>query len=327
MDSKILKSLFIFLVTGFFVFSFNSNVNAADSASISLFPNQGNFNVNDVFTVDVVVDGGGMQFNAAKATLNLSNNVAIQDLTLGDCGFAFVNTPSVKKPSFTGVLLGSSSGKCTVYKLTLKATSEGTASLSLVDGSIKSYKRSEEILSSLGTATFTIDSPSSQSTGQQNNPQINQTNQVVAQPIETPPSQAEPSSYTVVFTIKDESGTPLANATTVLTPQASTGAPMPNQTVLSESDGTVKFYNVPKGVYKVETTYRNAKVADNVLAINGPTQTITLGIQAKKTFNYLWLLLIIPFVAIIALVVYLFTKKRKPVTHIHNVSQYSPTNQ
>ena len=309
MDSKRLKrkTLFVIFIAIFFICLFKLSAEAAGAASIYPLPNNGNYNLNDTFTVDLVVDGDGTQFNAAKGQLTLSNNLIIQDLTLGDCGFAFVNTPSTKKPAFTGVILGSSSDKCIVYRLTLKAIGEGTGSLSVTDGSVKSYEKAQEILGSLGAATFTIGSASSQTVHQQNI----QTNQF-AQPMTAVQNQAEPSSYTVVFTIKDADGNPLKDAVVVLNPQTANKVGLPSQTVISKSDGTAEFTNIPKAVYRIDTVYKNKKLAENVLAINGTAKTITLGIQVKKTFNYFWLLLIIP-LAIIILAIYLLIKRKSEI--------------
>jgi hypothetical protein len=313
-----MKKIYFFILALGFFFLVN-NAMAAGTASIYPVPNTGTYGINDIINIDIVVDGNGTAFNAAKAVVIPSGNVSVQDVTLGNCGFAFVNTPSVQNLSFTGVILGDSSTKCTAYKMRLKVIGQGNASLTIINGSIKAYKKANEILGELRNASFTINAPSSKAASSQT---ITTTNTELPT---TTTNQTEPSTYTLILTVKDDSGMPVKDALAVLKSEASATDRPVYQSESSKENGIVEFANIPKGIYSVETNYKNKKLAENVIAVNGQTPTITLGIQAKKTFSYLWLLLLlIPVVFAIILAVMIISKKRYSTTHITNISEYSP---
>src|SRR5258708_32823465 len=75
----------------------------AASSTIGFSPETGY--ITKPFTVDVVVNGHGDKFNAAEATVTFSSNLKIKDLTLGNCNFSFLHTPTVQNPSFAGVII------------------------------------------------------------------------------------------------------------------------------------------------------------------------------------------------------------------------------
>src|SRR5438132_1713995 len=80
----------------------------AASAIISITPYTGSYPVGAPFSVDLVIDGKGEGFNAAKATVAVSSALQINNIILGDCHFSFITTPTTTDPSFVGALLGSS---------------------------------------------------------------------------------------------------------------------------------------------------------------------------------------------------------------------------
>lgn len=305
MGFKIIKKFFLCVLFAAILLTFtiaqNNKAGAAGSASIYVSLPAGNFSVGQTFTTDIIIDGGGTAFNAAKANISLSKNLSIQDLTLGNCDFAFVVTPTVQNPSFVGVILGSFSAKCIVYKLTLKTTQEGVAYVILSNGSVKSYKKSLEILSSLRNGAYTINPVSrtqqpSSSTVMQNEP-----------PEQNLQNQNDSAFYNVILRIKNDDGVPLKGATVILNPQDSskiqTGT---SYTQTSNFQGNVEFSDVQEGIYTIKTTYKNKKFTDNVLNVSGKNKTITLGLEAeKKTFDFKWFLFgLIPLTIILIIIIY-----------------------
>jgi len=294
------KQLIIFVVLIFFVAQF-SKANAAGSALIYVSPSAGNYNVGQIFTADVIIDGAGTVFNAAKADVSVSTNLVVKDLTLGDCDFAFIKTPTANMLSFVGVILGGSSSKCTVYKLTLQVIRTGQGYITLANGSVKSYPKALEIFSSSKNSTFAL-SPSS------NNQQA-MSNLATPQSSETP--QNNLSFYNIILNIKNENGASVPGALVNVEYQGLEK----NQSIFqslaqtTNATGTVEFTNIPKGVYKIKAVYQGKVLAENILNVGGTSKSIILGIQAKQTFNPIWIiiLLIVIFVAVAGIVIY---KKR-----------------
>ncbi len=145
-----------------FNFTFLEHAATNKTAIISVAPYSGTYPVGQTFTVNLIVDGGGQTFNAAKADISLSSNLAIQTLTVtpqasGGCNFTFVNnqhTPTAASPSFAGAILNGSSPSCIVYSLTVLVKASGVASITINNGSVKSYSNSNEILNSVQSGTY-----------------------------------------------------------------------------------------------------------------------------------------------------------------------------
>jgi len=134
------------------------------TATINTSPLYGTFSANQEFTVDLVIDGDGQAFNAAKATVSVSGNLSIKTLSIttapsGGCNFIFANpgkTPTASDPSFAGGILNGSSLHCNLYTLTLQTTAQGTGAITLKNGSVKAYANHNEILLSMQNGSYSI---------------------------------------------------------------------------------------------------------------------------------------------------------------------------
>lgn len=298
------------VILAIFLVVFVTKAIAAGSATIYVSPVGGNYNVGQNFTADIVVDGAGAIFNAAKADVSVSTNLAVKDLTLGDCNFAFIKTPTPKMLSFVGVILGSYSNKCSVYRLTLQVVRTGQGYITLANGSVKSYKKALEILSGSKNSAYTLN-PSSDN-------QQSLTNFESPLPTEIP--QNNLSSYNIVLNIKNENGSSLPGAMVNIEYQGL----VKNQSSFqflpqtSNATGTVEFTNVPKGIYKVKAQYQGKVLAENVLNVEGTSKSIILGLQAKKTFDErLLLIAFIPIVVILLVaIIYIYKRRNKNPTKI-----------
>jgi hypothetical protein len=130
-------------------------------ASIAAFPSSSTVTVGTPFTVDVAINAG-QAFNAAQATVAVSPNLAITSLSnpsSNACNFNYTQIPTTSNPSFAGAIFGTSTvSNCTVYRMSLTPTSTGTGTVTLSNGSIKSYADSTELLSNGGlqNGSFTI---------------------------------------------------------------------------------------------------------------------------------------------------------------------------
>ena len=154
-----------YIVSG--LLSLIQNAASVKTATISTSPSSETFFVDQEFSVDLVIDSGGDAFNAAQANVTVSNNLSIKSLTitpasLGGCNFIFVNlrkTPTVSDPSFAGAILNGSSLRCNLYTLTLQGTTQGTGTIALRSGSVKSYANHNEILLSMQDGSYSITVP------------------------------------------------------------------------------------------------------------------------------------------------------------------------
>lgn len=132
---------------------------ASTSATINVSPSGGNHVVGTPTNIAVTVNGGGTTFNAAEATVSVSPNLTVNSLTPGDCNFTYTQTPTSSNPSFAGAILSSYASSCTVYTLTVTPNAAGTGTVTLSNGSVKSYATSAEILSGVQSGSYTIAVP------------------------------------------------------------------------------------------------------------------------------------------------------------------------
>ncbi len=167
---SLITMLLIIISTPFITGELLSLIQQAASnktATINIDPPSGTFSVGQEFTVDLVIDGGGEAFNAAKADVTVSSNLTVKSLTItpissGGCNFVFINankTPKTSDPSFAGAILNGSSLHCNLYTLTLQTTATGNDTIMLKSGSVKSYADHNEILLSMQDGSYSIAMP------------------------------------------------------------------------------------------------------------------------------------------------------------------------
>lgn len=253
---------------------------AAFAASLGVTPSSSTVSVGSPVAVSLVIDGNGTAFNAAQATVAVSGNLSIANLTLGDCNFSYITTPAVANPSFIGAILGGSSTKCTVYTLTLLPQSGGNGTVTITNAKVKSYPRAQEILSSVQNGSYSVSTSTSQASV-------------------TPYPQLGGSGTTgTSVSVVDASNMPVKGAVVTLTSpdkgnvQATTG-----------SNGTALFTPLPSGVYDVSIADNGKKIADNVVTVpaNG---SLHLAYQkpAGKTGLWIFIILILVLAGIIGVV-------------------------
>ena len=134
------------------------------TAEIVISPSSGSFVTNQQFSVNLTLSGGGQSFNQAKADVSVSDNLSVQSLyhtstENGGCNFTFVDvssSPTYLNPSFNGILTSGSSTTCTLYTMVLKANEPGTASINVVNASVKSFTNGDEIFKSSQNGAYTI---------------------------------------------------------------------------------------------------------------------------------------------------------------------------
>src|SRR5258708_6972531 len=107
------KHFSIAIVSFFTLFLFSTQGALAAGATIGVSPNSGS--IGKPIKVNVVVSSKSVKFNAAEAKVKLSSNLAIQNLSLGNCNLSFLHTPTMQDPSFAGVIISTGSTNCTVY--------------------------------------------------------------------------------------------------------------------------------------------------------------------------------------------------------------------
>ncbi len=269
----------LLLGLGFFVLFFltaNGSAHAAlQGGKLSLSPNSGTYAVGQTFTITATIDGGGYPFNAAKASVLVSPALSVQDITLGNCGFAFVRTPVQQDPSFVGVILGGSSKSCTLYTLTVKAVAQGDGTITFVNSSVKAYKSAVDILTSLQNATFTI-------SGSQ------QAITTTPPPIQPPTTSANGTKlYDIVFRISQPHTVPFDGIYIVLDPNLpsqKTAIPeiIPNIFSPDTTSGSVTFSDVPQGAHTLATYYSNQLLSKQIIYVSGNSKTLVLGVNENK---------------------------------------------
>src|SRR6266702_59896 len=147
------KQFSLAIVSFFTLFLFSTQGALASGAIIGVSPNTGS--IGKPFNVNVVISSKSTKFNAAETKVKLSSNLAIQDLSLGNCNLSFLRTPTIQDPSFVGVIISTSSTNCTVYTLTVIPTAKGYSSLTFSKGSVKEFGNAAEIFSSFRNGSYT----------------------------------------------------------------------------------------------------------------------------------------------------------------------------
>ena len=277
----------------------------AASTTMSLSPATGSFDAGNAYSVDLVIDGNGDAFNAAKATVEVSAGLQINDVFLGDCNFSFITTPTATNPSFVGAILGDSSGQCTVYTLSLTPVAQGTGLITISGASVKKYGSAEEILQSAQNGTYTLNSASgsssegdtpTQETTESSDQSINQTASIVP--------ESEPGLTTVVLKVVDNNNNPVSGATVSLSTAGSTPSQSGTNTALTapagqqetgtqtapaaqfqattDESGIAHITNVPAGVHTIEVKDDEKQIASKIVNVPANERVMRLGIQEQK---------------------------------------------
>lgn len=273
---KFLKRFLLPVSMGIVSLFFSYTSVYAASGTISVVPAKGTFQNGQTITAAIRIDGGGTAFNAAKANVAVSQNLAVQGLTLGDCDFALVKTPSESSLDFAGVILGGSVDSCTIYTLNLKVQSSGTGFVYISDGSIKSYKGAQELLSTINNSSYTFSGTSGYS------------NSIVSilTPTPTQPPLALANGiklYTLVYNISTPGRTPSANMKVTLDqgkPDEMVTTPQPNSN--DPSVLAAIFDNVPQGVHSITVLDNDKPVSNQIVNLDGQNREITLGVTPKS---------------------------------------------
>ncbi len=275
------RRIFILIIIFLLLSIYRGSVSAA-GGSISVSPDSGSHSVGQIFTVSIVIEGGGQEFNAAKATLKVSPALYTQNLTIGDCGFAFVKVPTKTDPSFAGVILGGSVKNCSLYTLELKAVRPETGVITFSDASIKSYKGASEILSSIKNGSYSINQTSSAinintlSEPNPTTPPIMNSQQIRLYNIVYNASLPKNVSASKVLVTLDPA---LPSAITV-SPALKPGIP---KTI------TVTFQNVTEGIHTVNTTLNNKILSSQVINVSGDNRNLEFGVSTKPTLPvWIW---------------------------------------
>lgn len=275
---------------------------------IRVNPPTGTITDGQTFTVKVEIDGGGIPFNAAKAQAVLSPSLRVSSVTLGDCNFAFVHTPTQSDPSFAGVILGGSSNSCTLYTLALQALKEGLGSITFVDGSIKAYEGAEELFVSAQNAAWNIQQGSGTMTASSLAP--TQPPTITKQGIKL---------YTLIAQVNVPAAIPASSIQVVLDPnQPQQRVVTGSQTILSKP---IVFDRVSEGVHTLAVFANSKPISSQIITVGGPNGTIVFGVSEKKQSPILfWALLGVIIVILLGVVGYfLYKKLRSPKATVVSV--------
>jgi hypothetical protein len=134
------------------------------SGRIFSSPASGSYAVGTDFEVYVVLSAA-QQFSAASASVSVSSNLQVVSLTpppamFGPCAFetfgSYTQTPTAASPSFAARYnSGAAASSCTLYKLTLRGLSAGTATLTIGGGSMLAVNGSQIFQTATGSS-FTL---------------------------------------------------------------------------------------------------------------------------------------------------------------------------
>jgi hypothetical protein len=256
------KRVFVFLFSLFLLF-LSVQSSFAAGATIVLSPQSGSFG--KAFRIDLVIDGQGDKFNAAQSNVDLSSNLKVDDLVLGDCNFSFLHTPTGQNPSFAGVMLSTYATKCTAYSLTVVPVEKGKGTITLSKGSVRRYGDAKEILSSAGIGTYTL-TGIGKVTGDAN---VN----VSGAP--------KDNSYSVIFKVISAENTPIQGDTV----QLSSVGKKSEKSATTDSSGKVQFRGLKSGVYDATVLSNGRKVGETIINLSGANHVVELGINLGMQKN------------------------------------------
>lgn len=279
------------------------------AGTINLSPSSGSFQPNRPFAVDVVIDEKEYAFNAAQATVTLSDNLSVSDVVLGNCDFSFIKTPSVQNPSFVGVILGGLKKNCTVYSLTLLPSGSDKASITISDGSIKRHGNAAELLTAVQYGSYTIDTGNIGSLISNifsNNSGSNQFVPATADAA-TLASGEDVEDYTIAVKVVDEKNEPIREASVVLKPQLQATETTVQEAKTNEA-GIVEFKGVDPNIYTVSAKHNDKLIAEHIINAKGSNPVLALGLQENKEKPNYWPL-IAGLLGIAAVILYIFRSR------------------
>lgn len=294
------KIIIAFFAITFFIFLFSNQNAFAVSGNISVSPQSGSYSIGDIYSAKITINGGGTPFNAAKASISTSQTLRVTELTMGDCDFAFVKTPTISDISFAGVLLGSSTQSCTLYNLKIKAISPGSAYILLSDASIKSYKGALELISTIQNGNYTFKNQSST-----NNLNVSEINPTQAPKLDSSGRKLYDISYSITL----PNNIPASDVITTLDSISPTQTNIVPSTQSNTTSLEILFKNIPQGVHKITSSYKNQPIADQIITLSGNNKDLVFGTSAVKDENqylvwYLLILLLLISLSIVCVVIY-----------------------
>jgi hypothetical protein len=266
----------------------------AEAAIIRATPSSAVFEVGTSIPVKIEIDGQGVPFNAAQATISVSQSLVVDSISVGNCNLSFVKSPTFQEPSFAGAILGGSSSLCTVYTMTVHALSPGAGTVLASNASVKSFEGSSEILSGVQNSSYTvvprtnavqptasvISSPTPILSLPSSSPRAPLYQTTSNTLIPTPTTTPLPS-YSVSLAVKTPDGNPVPNAQVALTPG--------NHIATTDDNGIAHFKNVEAGEHtaKAETEDGMALGATSV-NVSGEKANIQFGMLAAKESKNSW---------------------------------------
>jgi hypothetical protein len=142
---------------------FFAHISMVQAATLEFSPADGTYKVGDTISIKLMVDGGTTDVNAAEATVSYDKtHLSAKSVSKDGSVFTlWTQEPTISSSKGTISLGGGTpsafSGKKTIATLVLKAEKEGTATLSISDGSVVSPSQGfADVLSEKKTASFTI---------------------------------------------------------------------------------------------------------------------------------------------------------------------------
>lgn len=271
----------------------------AASGTISVLPAQGSFQNGETFSAQIRIDGGGENFNAAKAKISASPSLLVEGLTLGDCNFAFVDTPSVNSLSFTGVVLGDSRPSCLLYTVNLRVNGSTNGYILITDAAIKAYEGAVELFSKANNSSYTF-------TG---------SNQAVIQvsPTQQPLALSGGLNYyTVIYTIPTQED----SLKVVLDPDLNTKiTAIPEPYTKNPRIQAATFDNVSEGIHTFAVLSNEKEISNEIVNINGTNREVIFGAATDNAgTNYLTYLIygiVVLLTLMIIILGYLFYWRKK----------------
>ncbi|HVZ11887.1 MAG TPA: hypothetical protein VG965_02560 [Patescibacteria group bacterium] len=276
MRSKILKQLLLVLVL--FVLAGLNDVFAA-GGSIRAVPSVLNPTSGESFDVDIVVNGGGVAFNTAKASITVASNLEVRDLILGNCGFSFVVTPTTSNPSFVGAVLGGGIDSCTAFTLKLKLKDANTGTVTVSDGSIVASSDHSQLISVMQGGIYQAQKNQQHAVNLTPLPVIavspssKSTNSVTNGPIQT-----ELNEYTLLVTYLDANEHPIYGAKVSIANSPATGT--------TDYNGHAVLAGIQSGVNTLNVQKNNKNVSE-IISLSGSNPVVSFSIKDGATTNSL----------------------------------------